>query len=177
MNRLTIPVQPFQHYKGYTIASILLIWIMVGVPLHGVAGEILNDTLSPRKQYGDQFNWAHPGDRANLSREAFFLLRSKVSGVEVRLGTAGYEGRRARIYLRLPQQIIGYNSTEGFLLSWNTDRIFSPGSVRPGSRALLFDGIIEMALLVEVFTFTLEVDATFFDGMIKYAPIFEIETY
>lgn len=150
---------------------------MMGVPLHGVAGEILDDTLSPRKQYGGQFEWAYPGDGVNLSREAFFLLRSKESGVEVRLNTAGYEGRQAQIYLRLPQQIVGYNSTEGFLLSWNTDRVFLPGSVRPGNRALLFNGLIETALMVEVFTFTLEVDAAFFDGMIKYAPIFEIETY
>ncbi len=177
MNRLTTPAQSFQGYNGHVIAGILFICILMSAPFHVVAGEILDDSLSPRKQYADQFEWAYPSDGANLSREAFFLLRSKVSGVEVRLNTAGYEDRRVRIYLRLPQQINGYSSTEGFLLSWETDRILAPGSVRPGNRALLYDGVINMALMVEVFTFTLEVNATFFDGMIRYAPIFEIETY
>ena len=177
MKRLAIPRLPFPNGNGYALAGMLLIWIMMGAAMDGGAVEILDDSLSPRKQYADQFEWANPGDGANLSREAFFLLRSKASGVEVWLDTTRYEGRRSRIYLRLPQQIIGYNSTEGFLLSWVTDRIFAPGSVRPGNRALLFDGVIETALMVEVFTFTLEVDAAFFDGTIKYAPIFEIEPY
>jgi hypothetical protein len=111
-----------------------------------------------------------------MSQEEFFLLKSTVPGVEVRLNTAAYEGKRARIYLRLPRVIDGFISTESFLLSWKTDRIFYPGSVRPGNRTLLYDGVVESPVLVEIFTFSLEVDARFLNGKIQYAPIYEIET-
>jgi len=168
---------PCQKGRHLVIACVFVIGFLMGIPDAVRGSEILDDSLSPQKQYGIQFQWAHRGSAKNLTKEEFHLLRSTVASVEVRLDTVAYEGRRARIYLRLPRQIEGYSSTEDFLLSWTTDRIFSAGIVRPGNRALLFDGVVGSAVMVEMFTFTLEVDARYLNGKITYAPFYEIETY
>jgi len=167
----------FQKGRYLVTACILIIGFLLGASVTAWGGEVLDDSLSPQKQYGIQFQWAHRGNAKNLTKEEFHLLRSSVAGVEVYLDTAAYEGRRARIYIGLPRQIEGYSSTEEFLLSWTTDRIFSAGSVRPGNRALLFDGVVGSAVMVEMFTFILEIDARHLNGKIQYAPFYEIETY
>ena len=171
--------QPYPHLRirSIIIGCLVILCLVAGVPGNARSTERLDDSLSPRKQYSVQFQWANRNTAVSMSPEEFFLLRSIVSGVEVRLNTAAYEGRRARIYLTIPRQIEGFISTESFLLSWKTDRVFYPGSVRPGNRTLLFDGIIESSVMVEIFTFSLEVDARFLNGKIQYAPVYEIETY
>jgi len=168
---------PYQRVRCIIIRCLLIFGFLVGVPADSFCTEILDDSFSPQKQYSIQFQWAHRDTAVNLSQEDFFLLKATASGVEVRLDTAEYGGQSARIYLRLPRQIKGFISTESFLLSWETDRLFYPGSVRPGNRTLLFDGVIESSVMIEVFTITLEVDARNLNGKIEYAPVYEIETY
>lgn len=168
---------PGQSARHITVGCLLVLVLLGGMPFSAQCTEILDDSLSPQKQYSVQFEWAHRGNTIGLSQEEFFLLKSTVSGVEVRLNTSDYEGKRARIYLTLPRQIEGFVSTERFLLSWKTDRLFYQGSVRPGNRTLLYDGVIESPVMVEMFTISLEVDARYLNGKIQYAPIYEIETY
>jgi len=169
--------QAYQSIRCLIIECLLILCLLGGMPTIVRSGEILDDSLSPQKQYTVQFKWAHGDSSVDLSQEDFFLLKSTISGVEVRLDTTAYEGKRARIYLGLPRQIEGFISTESFLLSWVTDRLYYPGSVRPGNRTLLFDGIIETPVMTEVFTFSLKIDARYLNGKIQYAPFYEIETY
>jgi len=167
---------PHPPARRLVIVYLVIFCLFAGGPVDTRGADILDDSLSPHKQYSVQFQWANRNTAVSLSPEEFYLLESTVPGIEVRLDTAAYEGRRARIYLALARQIEGLISTESFLLSWKTDRQFYPGSVRPGNRTLLFDGVIESPVLVEIFTFTLEVDARYLHGKIQYAPVYEIET-
>jgi hypothetical protein len=112
-----------------------------------------------------------------IDQDKYLLLEGTQSDVEIWLDTADYKGRKARIYLGLPRQIQGFNSTEHFTLRWKTNRLFSSGEVRPGNRTLIYDGTIEMDLMIELFTFTLRINANYLTGKIRYAPIFEIEPY
>lgn len=166
-----------QRVRLIIVGCSVIFCFLVGVPVDARSAEILDDSLSPQKQYSVQFKWAHRDTATGMSQEKFFLLKSTVRGVEVRLNTSAYEGKRARIFMALPSQIEGFISAESFLLSWKADRLFYQGSVRPGNRTLLYDGAIESPVMVEVFTFSLEVDARYLNGKIKYAPIYEIETY
>jgi hypothetical protein len=141
------------------------------------AGEILDDSQSPKKQYSVQLEWAHKRDLFALSKDEFYRLQASIPNVEVRLNTAGYMGKQAKIYLELPQIIDGLSSTEGFSLTWETDRIFASGGTTPGNRALIFDGNIDSPIMIDLFTFTLKINASCLIGKLRYAPIFEIETY
>ena len=161
-----------------TFAKITLIIVfLLTFSLQSQAAEILDDSRSPRQQFNIQFEWAHKENLSALSKDEFFLLKAYIPNVEVRLDTASYMGRRARIYLTLPQQIDGLNDSGGFLLTWKTNGLLASGSIIPGSRALIFDGVIEPPLMTDFFTFTLKVDANRLTGKLRYAPIYEIELY
>jgi len=159
------------------IRGTLLALLLAGSVFVAQAGEILDDSLSPKKQYSVQFEWAHKGDLSALSKDEFYRLKAYIPDVKVRLNTADYMGKQARIYLALPQTIDGLSSTEGFSLNWETDRIFSSGRTTPGNRALIFDGKIDSPIMIDLFTFTLKINASYLTGKLRYAPIFEIETY
>lgn len=141
------------------------------------AREVLDDSKSPQKQFNSQFKWVHPAHHGALHEEQYLLLEGTQRNVEVRLDTTEYNGQNARIYLGLPRQIVGFSSTEHFTLRWKTNRIFFPGEVRPGNRTLIYDGSIDRDLMVDLFTFTLRINANYLTGEIRYAPIFEIEPY
>ena len=139
-------------------------------------GDILDDTLSPRQQYTMQFHWVHKERPSRLNRSEYFLQRARIPNVEVRLDTSGYTGQSARIYLKLPEQIEGLAGIAGFLLTWATRGMFLSGEVRPGGRALIYDGIVETSVMSDFFSFTVNVDADEMTGTLRYAPVYEIET-
>lgn len=160
-----------------SIRITLLALLLAGSVFIARAGEILDDSQSPKKQYSVQFEWAHKGDLFALSKDEFYRLKAYIPNVEVRLNTSGYMEKQAKIYLALPQTIDGLSSTEGFSLTWETDRIFASGRTTPGNRALIFDGKIDSPIMIDLFTFTLKINAGYLTGKLRYAPIFEIETY
>jgi len=161
-----------------TLAKIILTAFVFLTLLFKVqAAEVLDDSQSPRKQLNIKLEWANKGDLSALNKDEFFLLKAHLPDVEVRLNTASYMGKRARIYLALPQQIDGFNGSNGFSLRWKTTGLFAPGTVLLGTRALIYDGIIESPLMIEFFTFTLKVDANCLIGKLSYEPIYEIVLY
>jgi len=141
------------------------------------AGERLNDSLSPKKQYDVVLEWAHQGNVNRLSREDFFLLTAKVNNVEVRLDTSDFIGQHADIYLVLPTKIDGLAGIGGMTLAWDTNGRFSSGHITPGQRSLIFRGTIDSEIMMDLLTFTITLDAQYLIGKLRYAPIFEIETY
>jgi len=155
----------------------LIFFIFIAFSLKSQAAEILDDSRSPRQQFNVRFEWACQENLSHVSKDEFFLLKAHMPDVEVRLDTASYIGKRARIYLTLSQQIDGFNGSGGFLLTWKTRGLFASGSIIPGSRALIFDGVIDSTLMTDFFTFTLKVDANRLIGKLRYAPIYEIELY
>ncbi len=100
-----------------------------------------------------------------------------VPNVEVRLNTSNYAGENVSVFLALPVQINGLSNSDGFTLSWETRGTLSSGTTTPGNRFLIFKGKLDTSLLIEFFTFTLEVDANRLTGELRYAPIFEIERF
>ena len=98
-----------------------------------------------------------------------------VDDVEVRLDTSAYVGRRARIFLMLPDLISGLDSTEGVTLRWRARGDFLAGHTTPGQRALLFEGVIEDEVTSDVLSYTLELDARHLTGVLRLEPVFEIE--
>ncbi len=141
------------------------------------AGVVLDDSKSPQKQFSTQFKWVHPAHLGPMEEDKYLLLEGTQRNVEVWLDTTEFKGQNARIYLGLPRQIVGFSSIEHFTLRWKTNRIFIPGEVRPGNRTLIYDGSINRDLMIDLFTFTLRINASYLTGEIRYAPIFEIEPY
>ena len=174
-NHLLRPMMNRVAFTGSVfVLAVFLTFMPRGV---GWAKEYLDDSLSPQTQFSQSLRWAHQDDLGSLKTKDFFMMEGTLSGVEVRLDTSRYNGRRARIYFGLPNQIEGYSGSAQFTLSWVADRIFSPGEVRPGSRTLIYDGLIDSDLLIEIFTFTIRINAKYLTGKLRYVPIYEIETY
>jgi hypothetical protein len=139
------------------------------------AAQRLDDTPSPQSQFVSDLRWAAPASRASGDARDLYLQVAEVRAVEVRLDTTRYRGANARVYLALPVQVQGLAGSGGFRLSWQTRGLLYAGSAIPGARALLFDGVIQEDLLVEVFDFLLEVDAAAVTQALRFEPVFEIE--
>ncbi len=170
--------QNTKHAIKPILAKIILAaFVFLTLSFKVQAAEVLDDSQSPRKQFNFKFEWANKGDLSALSKDEFFLLKAHLPNVEVRLNTSNYMSKRARIYLALPQQIDGFNCSNGFSLKWKTTGLFAPGTTLLGTRALIYEGLIKSPLMIEIFTFTLKVDANCLIGKLRYAPIYEIELY
>jgi hypothetical protein len=139
--------------------------------------EVLDDSLSPKQQHNVQLEWVNSSKPFSLSMDALNALVGCRENVEVRLATKEFIGQRARIFLTLPEQIKGLSSSAGFVLSWTTQGLFSSGSTTPGNQVQIFDGAIDSTILVDFFTFTLELDARNLSGVMRLEPVYEIEVF
>jgi hypothetical protein len=141
-----------------------------------IAAERLDDSLSPRQDIDILIDWRHRDNLENLDEEQLNALSSTVNNVEVRLNTAQYLGRQARIYLVLPVVIRGLDDPGALRLSWSTRGVFADGTVTPGMRALLYDGNITSQVMIDVLDFTIDIDGRAFNEPINFEPEYEIET-
>ena len=168
---------PYRRQVAWRLVIIMVTFILGFIcATTALAADILDDSLSPRRQYSVQLEWAHKERPSKLSRSEYLLLTARIPHVEVRLDTSKYIGQTARIYLKLPRQITGLVGTSGFRLSWVTKGLFQGGEIKPGGRVLIYDGIIQMPVMTDFFTFSLTVDADKTTGTLQHAPIYEIET-
>ena len=146
-------------------------------PPEGRCAEVLDDSQSPKQTYSVQLKWAHSGNPAHFSRKDLQLLIADVPNVEVRLNTSRYVDKQVRIFLALPNQIDGLSSSDGFRLYWTTRGTLNAGTTTPGNRFLIYRGKLDSPQLIEFFSFRLEIDASRLSGELRYAPIYEIETF
>jgi hypothetical protein len=135
----------------------------------------LDDTLSPLQNIDMQVDWQHKNRMDELSEDQLNALESRFTNYEVRLNTASHVGQHVRIYLGLPVNIRGLNDPAALRLGWTTRSHFLDGTVTPGTRALLFDGLVNSAVLVDILDFTLEIDGRAFSAPINFEPDYEIE--
>jgi len=140
-----------------------------------VAAARLDDSLSPRQNVDILIDWQYYNNLENLDEQQLNALSSTAHSVEVRLNTAQYLDRQARIYLSLPVVIRGLDDPAALRLSWTTHGVFSDGTVTPGTRALLFDGVINSEVMIDLFDFTIDVDGRSFNEPINFEPEYEIE--
>jgi hypothetical protein len=156
--------------KFYTLTCLAL---LAAFP---VGAARLDDSLSPRQNVDVIVDWRYSNNLENLDEEKFNALHSVVRNFEVRLNTAQYTGKQARVYLGLPVVVRGLDTPSGMRLSWTTRGVFSDGTVTPGTRSLLYDGVISSAVLIDILDFTIEIDGRYFINPITFEPEYEIET-
>jgi hypothetical protein len=154
-------------------AAALLILTLMAAPAPAVK---LDDSMSPRQRVDTQLQWTHdiPMNR-RLSRAEMNALHTRIPGFEIRLSTAAYVGRTVQIYLGIPVQVQGLKSPAGMRIEWQTRGLFSAGATQPGSRALIFQGVVPSAMMSEVFDFTIKIDGQHLDGRLQFDPQFELE--
>ena len=62
-------------------------------------------------------------------------------------------------------------------MSWETNGLFSSGSVSAGNRAKIFEGEITENVMTDVFSITFDIDARQVYNTLRFQPVFEIETF
>ncbi len=90
--------------------------------------------------------------------------------VTVRLNLAPWLNRAGRIYMGLPEQSIGSVSAD-----WTTQGRLLPGSLRSGSRALVYSGRIRAARLEDTIVLTLAADGRRLEDSQRLQFYFEID--
>lgn len=156
---------------GRTLA--LCIGLLSGLPAAG--GERLDDSASPRQRVEATVEWLAEGHPDDLSDDEFHTVVGRVSAVEVRLDTARFAGREAQIFLRVPVQVRGLRSPNGLRVEWRTQGVFADGSVVPGGRTKIFEGVVPGAVMADIFDFVLYVDSRELFPPLAFEPIYEID--
>ncbi|MEO8103714.1 MAG: hypothetical protein ABI790_14420 [Betaproteobacteria bacterium] len=119
-------------------------------------------------------NWAHNGD--GLTPDQVNALVADAKGIELRFDLSRYVGRNVRIHMVLPPSLKGLRGSTGFRAEWRTRGRFIPGSIVPGNRTLVFQGVVTAKEMTEIFDFTLHLDGRYFHGGLGFDPVFEIES-
>ena len=150
--------------------------LLLGLAATAAPAVKLDDSMSPRQRMDVQLQWSNdiPVNR-RLSRAELSALHARIAGFEIRLNTAAYVGRTVQIYLGIPVQVQGLKSPAGMRIEWQTRGLFAPGATQPGSRALIFQGVVPSAMMSEVFDFIVKIDGQFLDGRLQFDPQFELE--
>ena len=117
--------------------------------------------------------WVFDGD--GLSSEQLNTLVAELKDAELRFDLSRHVKSRVRIYLAMPILVKGLRGTSGLRVDWVARRTFQAGGASPGTRALVFEGVITAAELVEQFDFKLTIDARALQGPLGFDPAFEIE--
>lgn len=154
------------------VASIFLV-LFCGV-VNGA--EILDDSPSPVQQLRLQFEWLE--ERAlEIGNQPDNQMVGHLHRVDVRLDTSSYVGERAKIYLRLPRLTEGAIADSELRVSWETDGFFNSGEVSPGTRALLYEGVVTDSITRELFDFTIYFRAWIMSDSLRILPVYEIERF
>ena len=155
---------------------------LIGVVCYGsLSAQILDDSLSPQRQYQMQFTYEHKGDflqgALHEGEGVIERITATVPNVEVRLNTSEFVGQNARIFLRLPVTTIGFRSSQRLRVSWQTRDFFASGEVVPGTRTLVFEGPITTPVMQEIFTFKFQAKRSDLLNNARIEPFFEIEPF
>ena len=155
----------------------LLSMLLLALLCQPAAAERLDDSLSTQQQFDLDLNWKHSGNTDTLDERQLNALTAEARHVEIRLNTAAYVGQQGSIYLGLPIDIRGSGDSTALRMSWETNGLFSSGSVSAGNRAKIFEGEITDAVMTDVFRLTFDIDARQVYNTLRFQPVFEIETF
>jgi hypothetical protein len=148
--------------------------VALALSLPALGSTKLDDSLSPRQRVSVVTHWLYDGV-GDWNPDQINALVADVRAMEFRLRTAPYVGRNAEIYLSVPLQVSGLRSPTGMRVEWTTRGLFSPGSVLPGNRALVYRGKITAAVMSDFFDFRIYLDARNWERSIEFDPVFEID--
>jgi hypothetical protein len=138
------------------------------------ASTRLDDSLSPRQRVDTTTRWLYDGV-GDWNIDQINALVAEVHAMQFRLRTDAYVGKNAEIYLTVPLQVTGLRSPTAMRLEWTTRGVFSPGTLVPGNRALVYRGKITAPVMSDYFDFRIFLDARTSERGIEFDPIFEID--
>jgi len=148
-------------------------------PLAAAAQGELSALPSPTQEVRAELDWAVPvtalKGAARSGREVDALV-ARVPQLDLRLDTRRLQGSRVRIYLRMPSAIQGLKGAAGLRMTWTGDGRFEDGVLVPGDRALLYAGTIEEPELRGILHVEFDLDAASVSGLVRFDPVFEVET-
>jgi hypothetical protein len=134
----------------------------------------LDDSASPRSRVEVKPRWQFVeeglSDPARLN-----AIVAEIPNLEVRLATAKFVGKQARVYMVVPDFVPGLRSPSGMRVEWRTRGKLLGGSALPGTRALVYDGLVGQPILGDYLDMTLYRDARFLDRGLRFEPYFEID--
>ena len=152
----------------------LLLALAIAWCATAAAATRLDDSLSPRQRVETTSHWLYDGV-GDWNEEQINALVADVRAMEFRLNTAPYLGKTAEIYLTVPRHVIGLKVPTAMRVEWKTRGTFTPGSLVPGDRALVYRGKITESVMSDYFDFRIFLDARTSEGGIEFDPVFEIE--
>lgn len=138
------------------------------------AATRLDDSLSPRQRVETTTRWLYDGV-GDWNEEQMNALVADVSAMEFRLNTAPYVGKNAEIYLTIPGHVSGLRVPTAMRVEWKTRGTFTPGSLIPGDRALVYRGKITASVMSDYFDFRIYLDARTSERGLEFDPVFEID--
>ncbi|WP_017758334.1 hypothetical protein [Pseudacidovorax intermedius] len=128
--------------------------IVLLLTLHaaGVAhAQRLDDSASPRARIPASV------DTASIQAGSPYVS-AMFRGVEYRLATAPYAGKRARIYLVVPSLVPGLRSPAGLRVEWSGSDALAPGSAMAGEQRLVWTGVVPGPWITERLDLRLQLD-------------------
>jgi hypothetical protein len=137
------------------------------------APKRLDDRASPRSVVNVESRWLHTGE--GLNPEQLNAMVATVPNLEFRLDTSAYVGKRARIYLVIPEFVQGLRAPSGMRVEWTARGSFMAGAALPGQRTLVYDGMIQRPALQESLDLSIFLDARHIERGLRFDPTFEID--
>jgi hypothetical protein len=135
----------------------------------------LDDSASPRSRVQARPDPDLDADTAAASPH----LTVRFDGIEYRLSTAPFVGRRARIFYVVPPFIPGLRSPAGMRVEWRTGGLFAPGTAGPGDRRLVWSGTVPGPWMSERFDLRVRLDRRELrpmpGGALDFESYFEME--
>jgi hypothetical protein len=147
--------------------------LVLAAPLAFAAPKRLDDRASPRSQVNVESRWLHSGE--GLNAEQLNAMVATIANLEFRLDTSAYVGKRARIYLVIPEFVQGLRGPGGMRVEWTTRGQFMSGAALPGQRTLVYDGPIQRPSMQESLDLSVYLDARYLERGLRFDPAFEID--
>ena len=151
----------------------LLAMLALAAPAALAAPKRLDDRASPRSLVNVESRWVHSGN--GLNAEQLNAMVATIPNLEFRLDTSPYVGKRARIYLVIPDFVQGLRAPNGMRVEWTTRGQFMAGAALPGQRALVYDGLIQRPSMQESLDLSIYLDARYLERGLRFDPAFEID--
>ena len=137
------------------------------------APKRLDDRGSPRSVVNVESRWLHAGE--GLNAEQLNAMVATITNLEFRLDTAAYVGKRARIYLVIPEFVQGLRASTAMRVEWTSRGSFLAGSALPGQRVLVYDGLVQRPSMHEALDVNVYLDARYLERGLRFDPAFEID--
>ena len=141
-----------------------------------LAGERLAAVYFPQRHFALSGDWADPRFSGDLNRDSRVVAEMRdvqlILPIPPRFTSPP---QQVSIFLALPAQVQGLRGGGGLELTWTTRGVFKAGTVRPGERAVLFQGLADVPELSDFMNFTFTIDAREMLQALRVEPIYEIE--